>query len=59
MSSVNVVNVVTPDIMASNGVIHIIDEVILPSKFPIFFPESAHTLCCKSIGIPGICWKPE
>jgi uncharacterized surface protein with fasciclin (FAS1) repeats len=37
ISSVNVVNVVTPDIIASNGVIHIIDEVILPSKFLTFF----------------------
>jgi uncharacterized surface protein with fasciclin (FAS1) repeats len=37
ISSVNVVNVVTRDVMASNGVIHIIDEVILPSKFLTFF----------------------
>merc|ERR1711935_759974 len=28
----NVVNVVTADVMASNGVIHIIDEVILPPR---------------------------
>merc|ERR1712021_233538 len=27
----NVVNVVTADVMASNGVIHVIDEVILPA----------------------------
>ena len=30
----NLINVVTADIMASNGVIHVIDKVILPSKFP-------------------------
>ena len=35
ISSVNIVNVVNPDVMASNGVIHVIDKVILPpSKFP-------------------------
>merc|ERR1712008_538894 len=30
----NVVNVVTADVMASNGVIHVIDEVILPEAEP-------------------------
>ena len=30
----NQINVVIPDVLASNGVIHIIDEVILPGKFP-------------------------
>merc|ERR1712008_666205 len=30
----NVVNVVTADVMASNGVIHVIDEVILPTETP-------------------------
>ena len=30
----NHINVVTADIMASNGVIHVLDEIILPSKFP-------------------------
>ena len=30
----NVINVVTLDVMASNGVIHVIDKVILPGKFP-------------------------
>jgi uncharacterized surface protein with fasciclin (FAS1) repeats len=34
----NHINVVTADIMASNGVIHVIDKVILPSKFPICTP---------------------
>merc|ERR1712110_746100 len=28
----NIVNVVTADVMASNGVIHVIDEVILPGE---------------------------
>ena len=32
----NVINVVTLDFMASNGVIHVIDKVILPSKFLTF-----------------------
>ena len=42
ISSLNIFNVVTPDVMASNGVIHVIDQVILPSKSPtFFFPESA------------------
>merc|ERR1740129_1510723 len=30
----NVVNVVTADVMASNGVIHVIDQVILPKEAP-------------------------
>ena len=30
----NHINVVAANIMASNGVIHVIDEIILPSKFP-------------------------
>merc|ERR1712194_665139 len=30
----NVVNVVTADVMASNGVIHVIDAVILPKETP-------------------------
>ena len=34
ISSLNIFNVVTPDVMASNGVIHVIDQVILPSKSP-------------------------
>jgi hypothetical protein len=29
----NNIDVVTADVMASNGVIHVIDKVILPSKF--------------------------
>ena len=37
ISSLNIFDVVTPDVMASNGVIHIIDQVILPSKSPTFF----------------------
>ena len=42
ISSLNIFDVVTPDVMASNGVIHVIDQVILPSKSPtFFFPESA------------------
>ena len=32
----NHINVVTADIMASNGVIHVIDKIILPSKFSTF-----------------------
>ena len=32
----NIINVVTPDVMASNGVIHVIDKLILPGKFPTF-----------------------
>ena len=28
---INTANVITPDIMASNGVIHVIDEVLLPA----------------------------
>ena len=32
----NVINVVIADVMASNGVIHVIDKVILPGKFPTF-----------------------
>ena len=32
----NIIDVVNADIMASNGVIHVIDKVILPGKFPIF-----------------------
>ena len=34
ISSLNIFDVVTPDVMASNGVIHVIDQVILPSKSP-------------------------
>ena len=30
----NLINVVIPDVLASNGVIHVINEVILPGKFP-------------------------
>ena len=30
----NVVNVVTADVMANNGVIHVLDEVILPEVKP-------------------------
>ena len=37
ISSLNIFNVVTPDVMASNGVIHVIDQVILPSKSSTFF----------------------
>ena len=32
----NVINVVIFDVMASNGVIHVIDKVVLPGKFPTF-----------------------
>ena len=42
----SVVNVVTVDVMASNGVIHVIDKVILPSKFPAlnsFLPSKIST----------------
>ena len=39
----NLINVVTADIMASNGVIHVIDKLILPSKFPIFRFNSKET----------------
>ena len=34
----NHINVVTADIIAINGVIHVIDKVILPGKFPICTP---------------------
>ena len=39
----NLINVVTADIMASNGVIHVIDKLILPSKFPILRFNSKET----------------
>ena len=39
----NLINVVTADIMASNGVIHVIDKLILRSKFPIFRFNSKET----------------
>jgi uncharacterized surface protein with fasciclin (FAS1) repeats len=32
----NRIDVVTYDLMASNGVIHVVDKVILPGKFPTF-----------------------
>merc|ERR1711997_507521 len=39
----NVVNVVTADIMASNGVIHVIDNVILPAQVPAVQPMVSKT----------------
>ena len=42
----NYINVVKADVMASNGVIHVIDKVILPSKFPAlnsFLPSKIST----------------
>ena len=44
ISSLNIFDVVTPDVMASNGVIHVIDQVILPSKSPTFFFQNQHVL---------------
>ena len=35
----NIISVVTPDVMASNGVIHVIDKVILP-RVPIPQPPT-------------------
>merc|ERR1712008_497127 len=39
----NVVNVVTADVMASNGVIHVIDAVILPKETPTTTTEDPTT----------------
>merc|ERR1739838_925942 len=41
----NLINVVTTDVMASNGVIHIIDKVILPGEAP---PEPTPTTSAAS-----------
>ena len=40
----NLINVVTADVMASNGVIHVIDEVILPEVRPNHYKISHNLL---------------
>ena len=42
----NLINVVTTDVMASNGVIHVIDKVILPGETP---PEPTTTASAASM----------
>ena len=39
---VNDANVVTPDVATSNGIIHVIDKVLMPPADPVDIPT-----CCK------------
>ena len=41
---VNDSNVIVPDIMASNGIIHVIDKVLIPPEGPTTLPEGEEEL---------------
>ena len=41
---VNDANVIIPDIMASNGIIHVIDKVLIPPEGPTTLPEGEEEL---------------
>ena len=41
---VNDANVIQADVMASNGIIHVIDKVLTPSDTPRDIPRTAHVL---------------
>ena len=50
----NFINVVTPDVMASNGVIHVVDKVILPPGTTTVAPPPTPILPGLNICIPGL-----
>jgi uncharacterized surface protein with fasciclin (FAS1) repeats len=56
---VNDANVVTADVVASNGVVHVIDKVLMPPADPVVEPELAACDAVVRIAPSGMKYSPS